>query len=87
MDAKREQGVISLTELTALIDGGDIETVIVALCDMQGRLVGKRLTGQYFLEHAAENGTHFCNYLLGTDMEMSTPSGFASIGWEHGYGD
>ncbi len=87
METKREQGVITLTELKEMVEKGDIETVIVAFCDMQGRLVGKRLTGRYFLEHANEGGAHFCVYLLATDMAMNTPSGFPSLGWEQGYGD
>ncbi len=87
MEAKGKQGVIDLTALTALVDAGAIETVIVAFADMQGRLVGKRLTARYFLEHTTESGAHFCVYLLATDMEMTTPSGFPSIGWEQGYGD
>ena len=54
---------------------------------MQGRLVGKRVTGQFFVDHCREHGTHFCTYLLGTDMEMNTPKGFSSMTWESGYGD
>jgi glutamine synthetase len=53
---------------------------------MQGRLMGKRFTGEYFLQ-IADKGTHFCDYLLGTDMEMTTPEGFSVVGWEKGYGD
>jgi len=80
-------GRISLTELRNRIDDGSIETVIVAICDMQGRLVGKRLTGWYLRDHAANHGVHFCTYLLGNDMEMNTPGGFALMSWETGYGD
>lgn len=53
---------------------------------MQGRLVGKRVTGDFFVDHA-QQGTHFCTYLLGTDMEMSTPAGYRLMNWETGYGD
>ncbi|BCU83327.1 glutamine synthetase [Polycladomyces abyssicola] len=63
-----------------------VDTIILGFCDMQGRLVGKRLTADYFLE-VMDKGTHFCDYLLGTDMEMTTPEGFSAVGWEKGYGD
>jgi glutamine synthetase len=81
------QGKISLDELVKLVANGDIDTVVSALCDMQGRLVGKRVTGDFFVEHCVEHGTHFCVYLLGTDVEMNTPEGFRSMSWETGYGD
>lgn len=74
-------------ELFQLIETGEIDTVINAICDMQGRLVGKRVTGTYFRDHVADHGTHFCTYLLATDMEMNTPDGFGGINWESGYGD
>ena len=54
---------------------------------MQGRLVGKRVTGQFFVDHCLDHGTHLCTYLLGTDMEMNTPDGYALMNWETGYGD
>jgi glutamine synthetase len=74
-------------ELTEMIRDGRIETLIVALTDMQGRLMGKRVQGQAFLNGAIDHGAHFCTYLLGTDMEMNTPDGFALMNWETGYGD
>ena len=80
-------GRISLAELRNRIDEGTIDTVINAICDMQGRLVGKRVTGWYLRDHAASHGTHFCTYLLGNDMEMNTPDGFPLMSWETGYGD
>ena len=73
-------------QLEALIRSGEIDTVITAITDMQGRLMGKRVTGDFFLEHA-KDGTHFCTYLLGTDMEMRTPAGYRLMNWETGYGD
>lgn len=81
------EGITSLNTLMEQIRHGEIETVIVAFSDMQGRLVGKRLTGQYVLDHVIEDGVHFCVYLLGTDMEMDTPVGFPDMGWDQGYGD
>lgn len=80
-------GVISLEQLKQLVASGEIDTVISAVCDMQGRLIGKRVTGSFFVEHCLDHGTHFCTYLLGTDMEMNTPDGFDLMNWESGYGD
>ncbi|MEX2153672.1 MAG: glutamine synthetase family protein, partial [Gemmatimonadaceae bacterium] len=73
-------------ELESLIREGAIDTVISAITDLQGRLMGKRVTGDFFLERGRE-GTHFCTYLLGTDMEMRTPTGYRLMNWETGYGD
>jgi glutamine synthetase len=73
--------------LTGLMGDGSIDTLIVALTDMQGRLMGKRVQGQAFLSGAIDHGAHFCTYLLGTDMEMNTPDGFELMNWETGYGD
>jgi glutamine synthetase len=74
-------------ELSAMIRDGRIDTLIVAFADMQGRLMGKRVQGQAFLNGAIDHGAHFCTYLLGTDMEMNTPDGYALMNWETGYGD
>jgi len=79
-------GRISFDELETGIRDGAIDTVVSAIPDMQGRLMGKRVTGEFFLEHA-RHGTHFCTYLLATDMEMATPEGYALANWESGYGD
>ncbi len=77
---------LSLDELEQNIKDGAVHTVISAITDLQGRLMGKRVTGDFFLEHG-RHGTHFCTYLLGTDMEMRTPGGYALMSWETGYGD
>ena len=76
-----------LAELKAMVRDGRIDTLIVAFTDMQDRLMGKRVQGQAFLNGAIDHGVHFCTYLLGTDMEMNTPDGFALMNWETGYGD
>ena len=81
------RGIITVDELKRRVNDGEIETVISAICDMQGRLVGKRVTASFFIDHLLEHGTHFCTYLLGTDMEMETPDGFPTMNWESGYGD
>lgn len=78
---------LTLDELKKKLERDELDTIILAICDMQGRLMGKHITRQFFLEHAAENGVDFCVYLLGTDMEMNTPSGFPAMSWERGYGD
>lgn len=80
-------GKIGLDDLRIAIASGAIDTVITAVPDMQGRLVGKRVTGHHFIDHCLEHGTHFCTYLLATDMELTTPDGFQEIDWESGYGD
>ena len=80
-------GKITVAELEALVAADAIDTVVTAVCDMQGRLVGKRVTAQFFVDHCRAHGTHLCTYLLGTDMEMNTPEGFALMTWESGYGD
>jgi glutamine synthetase len=82
-----QTGKITLDDLASAIRSGEIDTVITAVPDMQGRLVGKRVTGTHFLDHCLEHGTHFCTYLLATDMEMETPPGFPDHDWETGYGD
>ena len=71
------RGLISVEQLRRLVASGRVTTVVNAICDMQGRLMGKRVTGEHFVEHCLEDGTHFCVYLLGTDMEMTTPAGTA----------
>ena len=76
-----------LDELRAMVRDGRIDTIIVALTDMQGRLMGKRVQGEAFLDGVVDHGIHFCTYLLGTDMEMNTPDGFELMNWETGYGD
>ncbi len=74
-------------QLRLLIDDGDIDTVVMAFTDMQGRLQGKRLHGRYFLDVALEAGTEGCNYLLAVDIDMNTVGGYAMSSWEKGYGD
>jgi glutamine synthetase len=76
-----------LEELRQMVRDGSVDTVIVALTDMQGRLMGKRVQAEAFLNGVVDHGIHFCTYLLGTDMEMNTPDGFKLMNWETGYGD
>src|SRR6476661_6596745 len=79
--------MLSQTELESLIAAGDIDTVIVAFCDMQGRLTGKRVAARLFVEDIAAHGAECCNYLLSVDVDMNTVDGYAMSSWETGYGD
>jgi glutamine synthetase len=78
---------LTLERLRLMIEQGDIDTVAMALTDMQGRLQGKRLHGRYFLDFALEHGTEGCNYLLAVDIDMNTVGGYTISSWEKGYGD
>ena len=78
---------MNLDELKLQIEQGTIDTVLTCIVDMQGRLMGKRLHAEAFLEIADGGETHCCNYLLATDLEMATPDGYASTSWSAGYGD
>ena len=81
------RGMLSRAELETLVEAGDIDTVIVAFCDMQGRLTGKRVSARLFVEDTAEHGAECCNYLLAVDVDMNTVDGYAISSWETGYGD
>ncbi|HWF51055.1 MAG TPA: glutamine synthetase family protein [Solirubrobacteraceae bacterium] len=74
-------------ELRGAVDDGAIDTVLLAMTDMQGRLQGKRLTGRHFVDEVLANGAEGCNYLLAVDVEMNTVEGYAMASWESGYGD
>ena len=78
---------LTLDELRAATAAGEIDTVLLALTDMQGRLQGKRLTAAHFLESIVRDGAEACNYLLAVDVEMNTVSGYEMSSWERGYGD
>ncbi len=78
---------MTLDELKDQIASGDIDTVLLALTDMQGRLQGKRLTAPWFLQSVADHGAEACNYLLAVDVDMNTVDGYAMSSWDRGYGD
>ena len=78
---------LTVEELERRVAAGDIDTVVVAFTDMQGRLQGKRLHGAYFVGEVLGHGTEGCNYLLGVDVDMNTVPGYAITSWEQGYGD
>jgi glutamine synthetase len=79
---------VTLEELKSEVESGAIDTVIVAFTDMQGRLMGKRLHAEFFIEgQVAEHGVEGCNYLLALEMEMDPVPGYGIASWEQGYGD
>ena len=78
---------MSQADLEQLVAAGEIDTVILAFCDMQGRLTGKRVSSRLFIEDVAEHGAECCNYLLAVDVDMNTVDGYAMSSWETGYGD
>jgi glutamine synthetase len=83
------RGMLHASKLEAAIEAGEIDTVLVAFADLQGRLVGKRVTGSYWVEHMAGGfePVHACNYLLAVDSEMNVLPGYAFANWSQGYGD
>lgn len=78
---------LSLEQLRVAVDSGEIDTVALALTDMQGRLQGKRFHAPYFLDQVVAHGSEGCNYLLAVDVDMNTVDGYAMSSWERGYGD
>src|SRR5206468_9248735 len=80
--------MVSVDELRADVESGAVDTVIAAFTDMQGRLMGKRLHAEFFLDElGAGHDVEGCNYLLALDMEMDPQPGYAMASWERGYGD
>nr|WP_246331289.1 glutamine synthetase family protein [Saccharopolyspora hordei] len=78
---------MTLGRLRELVESGEVDTVVVALTDMQGRLQGKRCSARYFLDEVLAHGTEACSYLLAVDVDMTTVDGYALTSWEKGYGD
>ncbi|ONI90759.1 glutamine synthetase [Saccharothrix sp. ALI-22-I] len=79
--------MLAVEELRVLVDAGEIDTVLIAVVDMQGRLQGKRCGARYFVDEVLSHAAEGCNYLLAVDVEMNTVSGYAMSSWESGYGD
>lgn len=80
-------GRLGLEELTSAVEEGSVDTVLVVITDMQGRLQGKRCDAHFFLEEVAEHATEGCSYLMAVDVDMRTVDGYAISSWETGYGD
>src|ERR1700733_2805408 len=80
--------MLNFEELTKLVEAGDIDTVVVAFTDMQGRLMGKRMEAHFLVEEMEHrNPIEGCNYLLALEMEMDPVPGYEIASWERGYGD
>ena len=79
--------MLTLETLPHQIRSGDVDTVVVAFPDLQGRPVGKRVTGPFFLDHVLDHGIEVCDYLLACDVDMEPLPGYRFANWETGYGD
>lgn len=87
MSETTSRGHLTLDELRAGMESGEFHTVLLAMVDMQGRLQGKRLTVEHFLEEVAENNAEGCNYQLAVDIDMAPVEGYRHASWSTGYGD
>ena len=81
------KGMLSVEQLKKDVADGIIDTVVVVMTDMQGRLVGKRIASQFFLDDILKHGTEGCNYLLAVDVDMNTVGGYDMSSWDRGYSD
>ncbi len=81
------RGMLTIEQLQQKVESGDVETVLVAFSDLYGRLMGKRVTAEFFLDQVAQSGMHACDYLLTVDMEMEPVPGYKFANWALGYGD
>ncbi|MCA9903511.1 MAG: glutamine synthetase, partial [Anaerolineae bacterium] len=87
MSEQKIRGMLTLDQLRQEIVDGTIETVVAVFTDVYGRFMGKRVTGEFFLDQTAASGMHACNYLLTVDMPMEPVPGYRYANWELGYGD
>lgn len=81
------KGMLTLDELRQKVESGEVETVVTVFTDLYGRFMGKRVTGEFFIEQIAASGMHACDYLLTVDMPMEPIPGYKYASWELGYGD
>ncbi len=81
------QGRLTRGELESLVRSGEVDTVLVAIVDVQGRMQGKRMDATYFFDDLHDGVVEGCSYLLASDVDMRTVEGFALTSWENGYGD
>ncbi|MGI8709719.1 MAG: glutamine synthetase family protein, partial [Acidimicrobiales bacterium] len=82
-----ERVTLGLDQLKSMVGDGSVDTVLVAFADNQGRLVGKRVMGRYFLDVVSGGSIEACNYLLAVDVDMTPLPGYEAFNWEQGYGD
>lgn len=87
MSSQPPPGLLSVEQLRAAAEAGSIHTVVLAMVDMQGRLQGKRLAVEHFLNEVLGHGAEGCNYQLAVDIEMATVAGYRHASWDTGYGD
>ncbi len=87
MGQAKLRGMLDIATLTQQVESEQIETILTVFPDMYGRLVGKRITGDFFIHNVLEHGVHACDYLLACDMEMDPVPGYAFTSWASGYGD
>ena len=80
-------GMLDMAQLEEAVAAGRVDTVVLAFTDLYGRFMGKRLDAGFFLDTAASEGTHACDYLLTADMEMEPVQGYRLANWKRGYGD
>jgi glutamine synthetase len=78
---------MTFDDLRKAVEEGTVDTVLLTIADMEGRLQGKRLTARHFVDEVVEHGAEGCNYLLAVDVNMDTVAGYAMSSWERGYGD
>ncbi len=83
----QQRGMLTLEQLRVEVGEGAVDTVVLGFTDMQGRLQGKRLAAEFFLDEVAEHFAEGCNYLLAVDVDMNTVDGYAMSSWATGYGD
>src|SRR5215467_1242839 len=83
----QHRGMLTLERLRVEVSDGTVDTVVLAFTDMQGRLQGKRLAAEFFLDEVAQHYSEGCNYLLAVDVDMNTVDGYAMSSWDRGYGD
>ncbi|MGK5093782.1 glutamine synthetase family protein [Deltaproteobacteria bacterium TL4] len=81
------KGMLSLSQLSKMVESNEIETVLLVFTDVYGRFMGKRFDAEFFIKDTASHGGHVCNYLLAVDMEMVPVEGYQFASWERGYGD
>ncbi len=87
VSANGAAGPLTLKALERAVAARTVDTVVIALVDMEGRLVGKRSTARHFLESTVAHGAEFCEYVLATDVDMSPQQGYGLAGWDRGFGD
>src|SRR5690625_5132459 len=87
MSEQAMRGRLTLDELRDGLKAGEFHTVVLAMVDMQGRLQGKRLTADYFVNEVAGAQAEVCNYQLAVDVAMNTVDGYEHAPWATACGD